>query len=301
MSSGQKRKQEHKRKQAAKKEKRRQAKVAEADRRQTVQQANWITPDEEPRNFLDTTGLGCDSIFRNYAKNNLSVHISYASPSDLSAADLSTMYNLTRANMLEHYNKAAEVDPSDWTWSEKKKMSELQHPDARFLLARATSSSLVGETKAEADGDIVGFAHIRFELEGLYAVTYVYELQVAEAAQKHGLGQRMMQLTELASAKLGMKWVMLTVFKANDAAGNFYTKMKYELDETDPSLCDEGATDEPKPYNIMSKCIDREERARLDAIKFLNNAVAQDEREEQAARLKVTPTKAVSMQKKISP
>jgi N-alpha-acetyltransferase 40 len=302
-SAGQKRKAKSKSKSKAKKEARRLEKIREAERRDTIRQANWVDGDDTtPRNVLDTTGFLQGSPFRNYTKNNLSVHIGYASSSDLSDADLAVLYELTQTNMLEHYNHAAEVDPTDWSWNEKKKMEELRHPEARYLIARAAPSSLVSGT---SKGDIVGFAHIRFELEGIYEVTYIYELQIAQMAQKHGLGKRIMQLIELVSVKLAMKWVMLTVFKGNDAAGNFYTKLKYELDEIDPSLCEENATDEPKPYSILSKCVDREEKKRLAAIKFLNNAVAEDERQEQAARAQkimlATPTKGKSTQKKSSP
>tara|TARA_B100000795_G_scaffold266725_1_gene250406 strand:- start:214 stop:765 length:552 start_codon:yes stop_codon:yes gene_type:complete len=183
-------------------------------------------------------------------------------------------------------------------------MEEFKHSDARYIIARASPSSLVAETKAESNGDIVGFAHIRFELEGVYEVTYIYELQISNRGQRQGLGKRMMQLIELVSVKMKMKWVMLTVFKGNSAAGDFYKKLKYALDEIDPSLCEESATDEPKPYNILSKCVDREEKKRLAAIQFLNFAVAEDERKEQAARTEMmmaTPTKGRSTQKKVSP
>ena len=357
--SSNKRKAASKSKSKAKKEARRMEKMKEAERKSNIQRANWINGDENsPRNVLDTNSLKADSPFRNYIKNDLSVHISFASPSDLSDADFACLYDITRTNMLEHYNRAAEVDPTDvryfkkislflflmysnsqkscfyssmfltcllcflcfvlilsprsiplhvvqqWSWNEKKKMEEFKHSDARYIIARASPSSLVAETKAESNGDIVGFAHIRFELEGVYEVTYIYELQISNRGQRQGLGKRMMQLIELVSVKMKMKWVMLTVFKGNSAAGDFYKKLKYALDEIDPSLCEESATDEPKPYNILSKCVDREEKKRLAAIQFLNFAVAEDERKEQAARTEMmmaTPTKGRSTQKKVSP
>jgi|TARA_B110000090_G_scaffold184660_1_gene212196 hypothetical protein len=72
-------------------------------------------------------------------------------------------------------------------------------------------------------------------------------------------------------------------------------------------LCEEFATDEPSPYNILSKCVDRELKKRLDAMKFLNNAVAEDIRQEQAAAVVArkggssTPKKRMELPKKTSP
>ena len=131
--------------------------------------------------------------------------------------------------------------PSEWAWSDRKKMAELKEPEARYLVAREASPS------SGSQGPIIAFAHFRFELEGLYTVLYVYELQIAESAQKHGLGRRFMQLLELIGVKQGMQWVMLTVFKGNDGAGSFYERLKYELDEIDPSLSEESAMDAPAP------------------------------------------------------
>ena len=292
-----KRKQDRKSKQKAKKEKRRQEKLLEAERMLTIQRANWSAPDVAA-NFLTSANFQSDSPFCNYTKHNVSVHLECASPAELSAADLDTLYELTYHNMHEQYERAAETDPQQWSWSEKKKRAEMAHPEARYLIARAT-------TITDTPSTIVGFAHIRFELEGMVEVTYVYELQLAEAAQKHGLGKRMMQLIELVSNKLDMKWVMLTVFKENVAASTFYSKLKYEMDETDPSLCDETATDEPAVYNILSKCVNKEMKAQAAAMKYLNQAVAEDirleEAEAAAGKTERTPTKVALSQKKMSP
>ncbi len=118
--SSNKRKAASKSKSKAKKEARRMEKMKEAERKSNIQRANWINGDENsPRNVLDTNSLKADSPFRNYIKNDLSVHISFASPSDLSDADFACLYDITRTNMLEHYNRAAEVDPTDVRYFKK--------------------------------------------------------------------------------------------------------------------------------------------------------------------------------------
>ena len=108
-----------------------------------------------------------------------------------------------------------------------------------------------------------------------------------------------------------MQWVMLTVFKGNNGAGSFYERLKYEIDEIDLVLSEEGAMDVPAPYSILSKCIDKEEKKRLAAIKLLNEAVAKDiaeEEDEAAANAKSTAkattpmkTAAAPKMRKVSP
>ncbi len=305
MSSFASKKSSKKAKAKAKKEARRLEKQAELARRATVRAAMFSdVASETPRDALRDSGFGADSPFTNFAKNGLDVKVSFATANDMSAQDLQRIFDLTKANMHAHYCRAAEVDPTDWTWSDRKKMAELKDSEARYLVAREAGPS----ADDQREGPIIAFAHFRFELEGLYTVLYVYELQIAESAQKNGLGKRFMQLLELIGVKQGMQWVMLTVFKGNGGAGSFYDRLKYEIDETDPSLSEESAMDEPAPYLILSKCIDKEEKKRLAALKFLNDAVAKDIAEEEAAAaaaaaktLKTTPVKASPKMRKVSP
>ena len=76
------------------------------------------------------------------------------------------IFDLTKTNMLDHYTRAAESEPSEWTWSDKKKMKELRHPEARFLVVRSGTSEAAAEGKAAEDSQgassIVGMAHFRF-------------------------------------------------------------------------------------------------------------------------------------------
>ena len=139
---------------------------------------------ETPRNALLDSGFGPDSPFTNFAKNGLSVRVSFATAADLAEADMQGDLDLTKTNMHAHYCRAAEVDPSDWTWSDRKKMAELKDPEARYLVARQ-----------EESGPIVAFPPISVSRSRVfYTVLYVYELQIAESVQKKGLGKRFMQL-----------------------------------------------------------------------------------------------------------
>jgi ribosomal protein S18 acetylase RimI-like enzyme len=57
------------------------------------------------------------------------------------------------------------------------------------------------------------------------------------------------QVLELVARKRAMQGVVLTVQKANVVALRFYASMKYHIDESSPSQCD----DLDCSYEIMSK------------------------------------------------
>ena len=54
------------------------------------------------------------------------------------------------------------------------------------------------------------------------------------ATARKGVGKHLMVVLEIIALKLGMEWVMLTVFNANEAAGAFYRRLGYGVDETSP-------------------------------------------------------------------
>ena len=61
-----------------------------------------------------------------------------------------------------------------------------------------------------------------------------------------------MVLMEAIASHMKMKKVMLTVFKANHSALDFYTYLHYNIDESSPSKHNEEAD-----YEILSKSIDQ--------------------------------------------
>ncbi|KAL7535661.1 hypothetical protein ACHAWF_005228 [Thalassiosira exigua] len=170
---------------------------------------------------------------------------------------------LFEANMGEMYRS------SSWGLDMEEKERELRHAGARFLVALAFERDDSGgdedgaeHPRSDSAGDeydacaVLGFAHFRHEVDEdatpRVPVTYVYELQVRPSHQKLGLGKRLMTLIELMALRMGMRKVMLTVFRANDAAMKFYEKRKYQVDECSPSNFD-GEESENCEYEIMSK------------------------------------------------
>jgi GNAT superfamily N-acetyltransferase len=134
---------------------------------------------------------------------------------------------------------------SDWGLNMNEKKEELSHENARFL----TCSNDNNNNKNE----LVAFAHFRFDVndddDPTEEVLYVYELQVDASVRRCGLGRCFMSILELVARRAQMKKSMLTVFKSNKAAIQFYTlKMKYKVDEISPSMHGQDAD-----YEILSK------------------------------------------------
>eukprot|EP01024_Parvocaulis_polyphysoides_P026986 TRINITY_DN2452_c1_g1_i2.p3 TRINITY_DN2452_c1_g1~~TRINITY_DN2452_c1_g1_i2.p3 ORF type:complete len:126 (+),score=7.43 TRINITY_DN2452_c1_g1_i2:50-379(+) len=96
----------------------------------------------------------------------------------------------------------------------------------------------------------VAFCIFRIEQEGNTVVVYVYELQLENQVQRQGLGQMMMQLIEQIARSFEIEWIMLTTFSQNQGVYQFYKKLGYNYDESDPQVCD---AQDVRGYRILSK------------------------------------------------
>jgi GNAT superfamily N-acetyltransferase len=153
---------------------------------------------------------------------------------------------LTKCLDLFERNMGDMYQTSDWGLNMLEKREELAHKNARFLTCSHSDSS---------SNDLVAFAHFRFDVndddDPTEEVLYVYELQVDASVRRAGLGRHFMSILELVARRARMKKAMLTVFKSNKAAIQFYTvKMKYKVDEISPSMYDCG---QDADYEILSK------------------------------------------------
>ena len=210
--------------------------------------------------------------FARFDRAGLDAELFFAAPGGAgwSPALADAALDLTRANMRAQYDAAG----ADWRWDDAAKRGEALDAEARYVVARERGGA----------GALLGFVCFRFVLEEAADALYVYELQLAAGAQRRGLGKHLMQVCELVARKQGMHWcaagaralsggaraksahpavsppprprsVMLTVFRDNAAALDFYTrKMKYVVDESSPSACG----DDDAKYEILSKVVNAE-------------------------------------------
>ncbi|TMW66746.1 hypothetical protein Poli38472_014058 [Pythium oligandrum] len=171
--------------------------------------------------------------FRAFRRNGLDALITNHHAAALDEATRERIVALFEANMKAMYVA------SDWGYDPDAKRTELFEEDARYLLA------MQGE-------ELLGFVHFRFVEDDGVEVMYIYEIQIAQTAQRKGLGKFLMQLLHLVARKHGMHFVMLTVFKTNDSAMRFYREtMGFTIDETSPSA----NGDKSQSYEILSKAV----------------------------------------------
>jgi ribosomal protein S18 acetylase RimI-like enzyme len=153
--------------------------------------------------------------------------------------------HLFTENMKELYEK------SSWGYDMASKQEEFLHLNARFIV--------LIESDIQDSPVVAAFVHFRYcyndDDNPSEIVLYVYELQVRSSCQKQGIGQYCMQILELIAqnengkASLKVSKIMLTVFRSNESAMEFYVqKMHYQIDHFSPS-CHNQVTD----YEILSK------------------------------------------------
>ena len=149
---------------------------------------------------------------------------------------------LFELNMGDMYRK------SSWGLDMEAKRAEFEHRKARYLLVRRRTSELSNDDFRD---ELLAFAHFRFEMDDEEspecAVQYVYEIQVASTFRRQSLGRRLMALLEQIAKAHEMEKVMLTVFKSNASAMEFYKqKLGYVVDHNSPNHED---------YEILSKTL----------------------------------------------
>jgi len=78
--------------------------------------------------------------FQKYERNGVSAELVSSNSQNLSAETLQWAYALCKKNMQEMYEAA-------WGWSDKKKVRELQHQDAHFLIVNQQGSPTSSKAK----------------------------------------------------------------------------------------------------------------------------------------------------------
>lgn len=187
--------------------------------------------------------------------------------SDLSADERAAIWATLQDNMQDMY-----VD-SSWGWDPAAKQEELFHTYSRFILARNQDVITNDTTNEAGQRPIIAYVMFRFDREEDEDVAYCYELQVCKDMRRSGLGRFLMHQLQSISTRWHMEKVMLTVFKHNSIARQFYTRLGFEVDETSPEyeasddagnedededgLTGEGDDEEEYDYEILSLSLPR--------------------------------------------
>ncbi|NXI71676.1 NAA40 acetyltransferase, partial [Anseranas semipalmata] len=173
-------------------------------------------------------------VFKKYDRNGLNVSIECKRVAGLERATVEWAFELTKTNMQTLYEQ------SEWGWKDREKREELTDDRAWYLIAR------------EAGAGPVAFSHFRFDVECGDEVLYCYEVQLESRVRRRGLGKFLIQILQLVANSTQMKKVMLTVFKHNHGAYQFFREaLQFDIDDTSPSVS--GCCGDDCSYEILSR------------------------------------------------
>ena len=141
---------------------------------------------------------------------------------------------------------ARDYENSEIKWSASKKWKEMKLPDMKYIILHTP------------DGVVAGFISFMVTYEDGKEVVYIYEIHLVPEWQSQGLGRRMMHIAEAFAQNVKVSKVMLTVFRANEKAVDWYLKQGYQEDEFSPGprKLRNGTVKQPS-YIILSKQVER--------------------------------------------
>ncbi|KAK7064165.1 N-acetyltransferase domain-containing protein [Favolaschia claudopus] len=145
-----------------------------------------------------------------------------------------SIWSMFEANMRTLYTA------SSFGWEPPKKQEELFHRYSRFILVYPKDD----------EGTLASFAAFRFEFEDEdddSNILYCYDLQVSKTRQRTGLGRALVENLASIAREFKMDKIMLTVFKANKQALDFYDNVGFKMDPASPDDKDD------EDYKLLSK------------------------------------------------
>jgi len=196
----------------------------------------------DPLNTIDNHPFSSSSASSNKNKDDEpSFSLQYTSAPD--ALILQQCLDLFESNMGELYRN------SSWGLDMDEKRSEFSNKKARYLLLHHQ------QQEQHRQQQLAAFVHFRFDYDDEEdpeaVVLYVYEIQVSQEFRRQGLGGKLMNVVERICRNVELPMVMLTVFKKNEQALQFYLeKLDYQIDARSPSQ--HGHVED---YEILSKSI----------------------------------------------
>lgn len=165
----------------------------------------------------------------------------------LSQSELTDCFGVLRDSSAADYRASADG------WHPARKRREMRLLDMRYILL-GRSSLLCPEV--EMGLPVAGFLSFMLTVEDGIEVIYCYEIHLEKYVRGRGVGKRLMGHLEEVGRRAEVKKAMLTVFKRNEAAVQFYERLGYEEDEYSPrpKKLRNGVVKE-LDYMIMSKSL----------------------------------------------
>lgn len=142
----------------------------------------------------------------------------------------------------------------------------MREPDMRYLLVRTRSPDHSPDHTHPApvkvahadDLPLLGFLSFMLTYEDGLPVIYIYEIHLDEATRGCGLGKHLIKMVESIGQSVRVEKSMLTVFRSNEHARQWYERLGYEIDpHSPPDKKLRGGTIKQADYLILSKPLSR--------------------------------------------
>lgn len=161
---------------------------------------------------------------------------------------LKECFRLIEATSAEDYRN------SEMRWSASRKKKEMVLLDLKYFI--------IAVLKGNDDIEVGGFISYMITYEDGHEVVYVYEIHLAPEYQRKGIGRKLMGYVEQIGINVGVKKMMLTVFRSNQGAISMYEALGYGVDKysPQPKILRNGTLKE-NSYVILSKSLEGVERA----------------------------------------
>lgn len=141
----------------------------------------------------------------------------------ISDVELGACFNLIEQTSGDAYRA------SGFGWHPERKKREMKEEDMRYLLvtSKDESSSAILPT--------IGFLSFMLTYEEGHAVIYLYEIHLSPTVSGCGLGKHLLNAVEDIGRSVGVEKSMLTVFRVNEHAREWYKRAGYRTDEYSPA------------------------------------------------------------------
>eukprot|EP00088_Acartia_fossae_P001853 TRINITY_DN10724_c0_g1_i2.p1 TRINITY_DN10724_c0_g1~~TRINITY_DN10724_c0_g1_i2.p1 ORF type:complete len:210 (+),score=17.13 TRINITY_DN10724_c0_g1_i2:34-630(+) len=167
----------------------------------------------------------CSNKYQRVFRGKEELKVECLRPDEINETHKLELMDLLESNMKESYD----LSPKGWSRSDKE--DEMFDPCSRHLILFHNNH-------------VAAFSHFRFDMDYGVDVIYCYEIHIQSNWQRKGLGRFLMEILEQFLCLFSLTKIVLTVFKSNSAAIDFYTKIGFSIDETSP---------DDTYYLIMSK------------------------------------------------
>ncbi|KAI5206501.1 hypothetical protein E4T39_02549 [Aureobasidium subglaciale] len=164
-----------------------------------------------------------------------------------------TLFELIKHTSYKDY------DASNQGWNAEHKTEEMEDEDMRYLVVRLAGHAVPEPERRwskdlSLDHSVIGFLSFMITQEEEENVVYIYEVHISEHFRGCGLGRHLFDIVEYIGRTTGMDKTMLTVFKSNTRARNWYALRGYEEDEISPKPRKlRGGRSIESDYEILSK------------------------------------------------